>query len=160
MIREHKNMIKIIIWIKEMFLNLINYCECPFDPEDNPFPQSCDKRIINTDICNECEWRKMYNMQRGEIHNMKHKKEWHTCDRCGAEIKEMPKHKDFVYRKIMPMTEYKIKYGEASGYIMGTEVLSDELIGVEICETVYDKGKQFDLCPKCKKDFERFMKNG
>lgn len=45
--------------IKNFFLDLINYCDCPFDPEDNPFPQSCDKRTIHTDYCkNKCPWRK------------------------------------------------------------------------------------------------------
>lgn len=33
-------------------------CDCPYDPEDNPFPQGCDRRVINTDICEECPWRK------------------------------------------------------------------------------------------------------
>ena len=93
------------------------------------------------------------------IENMKYKKEWHTCDRCGCEIKEMPRFINTIYRKIMPMTEFEMKYGEVSGYIMGTEVLSDELIGVNICETVHDREKYFDLCHKCRKDFERFMKN-
>ena len=50
---------KIITWIKEMILDLINYCDCPFDPEDNPFPQSCDKRVINTETCKNCYWRNL-----------------------------------------------------------------------------------------------------
>lgn len=44
--------------IKTVFLNLINTIDCPFDPEDNPFPQSCDKRIIHTEHCLNCVWRK------------------------------------------------------------------------------------------------------
>lgn len=49
---------KILMKIKECFIDLINYCDCPFDPEDNPFPQSCDKRIIFGDWCeNVCPWR-------------------------------------------------------------------------------------------------------
>lgn len=44
--------------IKELFLDIINFCDCPFDPEDNPFPQSCDKRRIFTNECKKCAWRK------------------------------------------------------------------------------------------------------
>lgn len=52
-------MLKIFEKIKPKILDLINYCDCPFDPDDNPFPQSCDKRIIYGDYCNnECPWRK------------------------------------------------------------------------------------------------------
>lgn len=44
--------------LKEWIIELVNYCDCLFDPEDNPFPESCDKRIINTDYCkNKCPWR-------------------------------------------------------------------------------------------------------
>ena len=50
--------------IKNFFLDLINYCDCPFDPEDNPFPQSCDKRIIFTDECEKCSWRKDFEREK------------------------------------------------------------------------------------------------
>jgi hypothetical protein len=43
--------------LKEIFLNIINLCDCPFDPDDNPFPQSCDKRLIFTDRCSKWVWR-------------------------------------------------------------------------------------------------------
>ena len=43
--------------IKNLFLDLINYCYCPFIPDDMPFPQPCDKRIILTDECEKCPWR-------------------------------------------------------------------------------------------------------
>ena len=43
--------------IKELFLNIVNLCDCPFDPKDNPFPQSCDKRRRFTDECSKCGWR-------------------------------------------------------------------------------------------------------
>lgn len=57
---------KFIGWLKTklyelycMWLDLINSCDCPFDPEDNPFPQTCDKRIIYTKQCVQCPWRNM-----------------------------------------------------------------------------------------------------
>ena len=43
--------------IKEILLNIINHCFCPFCPDDSPFPQSCDKRIVFTDECAKCPWR-------------------------------------------------------------------------------------------------------
>lgn len=45
--------------IKELILNIINLCDCPFQPEDIPFPSYCDKRIVFTDKCKECGWRKL-----------------------------------------------------------------------------------------------------
>lgn len=45
--------------LKNVIIDIINYCDCPFDPDDNPFPQSCDKRTIHTDYCkNRCPWTK------------------------------------------------------------------------------------------------------
>lgn len=43
--------------IRSKILDLINYCYCPFVPDDMPFPQSCDKRIIYTEECEKCPWR-------------------------------------------------------------------------------------------------------
>lgn len=43
--------------IRSKILDLINYCYCPFVPDDMTFPQSCDKRIIYTEECEKCPWR-------------------------------------------------------------------------------------------------------
>lgn len=45
--------------IKEILLNIINCCECPFQPADNPFPQLCDNRKVFTDECAKCPWRNL-----------------------------------------------------------------------------------------------------
>lgn len=59
---------RLIEKIKELFSYLINYCDCPFDPDDNPLPQSCDKRTIHTDYCkNECPWRKIPQKEETDI---------------------------------------------------------------------------------------------
>jgi hypothetical protein len=51
------NYIKRLCWeFKEVFLELINSTICPFSPEDNPFPQCCDKRKMFTDECFQCPW--------------------------------------------------------------------------------------------------------
>lgn len=64
---------------------------------------------------------------------MKYIKEWHACDRCGAEI-------DFFERSIISRKVYRI-----GGLLFG--------------KNEYKSIDGFDLCPKCRKDFERFMRN-
>ena len=53
---------------------------------------------------------------------MKHQKEWHTCDRCGAEIEK--------------------------GILCGNSITKNGTLNVT-----------YDLCPKCRKDFEEFIRN-
>ena len=72
---------------------------------------------------------------------MKHEKEWHTCDRCGVEI-------EYNYSAIANIEVEKQSYSH----------------GIGICGVIYKRKTQresnsFDLCPKCRKDFERFMRN-
>lgn len=56
-------------WIRIRFCNYINRCDCPYDPDDNPCPQSCDRRIINTDYCkNSCPWRNPNYDTKNEVH--------------------------------------------------------------------------------------------
>lgn len=64
---------------------------------------------------------------------MKHEKEWHTCDRCGVEI-------SFSERSIISRTVYRI---------------GGLLCGINACKSI----DNFDLCPKCAKEFARFIKN-
>ena len=70
---------------------------------------------------------------------MKHSKEWHTCDRCGVEI-------EYNYSAVANIEV------EKQSYRLG------------ICGVNYNRKKQresnsLDLCPKCRKEFERFMRN-
>lgn len=90
---------------------------------------------------------------------MRHEKEWYTCDRCESEIKMMPKRRTFLTRKVITSTEFNMRFANVTGYVADTELVSPSLTGVqikEICDVGY---KEFHLCPKCRKDFERFMKN-
>lgn len=64
---------------------------------------------------------------------MKHEKEWHTCDRCGVEI----------------------KYGSRSIITRKICCLDGFTVGVD----TFERFKNFELCPKCAKEFKRFMKN-
>ena len=91
---------------------------------------------------------------------MEHKKEWITCDRCGCEIKEMPKKQTWKIRRLMSPAEYEIEYPKGVAYISNIEQITEEVMGVHIVEDVSVMKKTFDLCPKCRKDFKRFMENG
>ncbi len=93
---------------------------------------------------------------------MKHKKEWITCDRCGAEIEETPRgagYIHFIRRKICKPEELKILATDRSGYISNTELISPEIVSVEIVEGYSEKQNTIHLCGKCRKEFERFLKN-
>lgn len=74
---------------------------------------------------------------------MKHEKEWHTCDRCGVEITFKPK--------------TKIKFQRWDAYSDFIPVFEeDELLG-KLVYTKYLK-QSYELCSKCRKEFERFMR--
>lgn len=64
---------------------------------------------------------------------MKHSKEWRTCDRCGAEINE--NERSMFLKKVCRIS------------------------GILVRKYDYEKVDAFDLCPKCREDFERFMRN-
>ena len=91
---------------------------------------------------------------------MEHKKEWVTCDRCGCEIKEMPKKLQRIIRRTMSPAEYEIEYPKGLAYISNLEQITEDIMGVRIVEDVSVMRKTFDLCPECREDFKRFMENG
>lgn len=90
---------------------------------------------------------------------MKHQKEWCTCDRCGAEINNIPRQQHILRRKIVSPTELKMIYDEKYGYVGDMHLITDDVVSVTIVENHDVKTIRFDLCPKCRKDFERFMEN-
>lgn len=64
---------------------------------------------------------------------MKHQKEWYTCDRCGEQIKE---------------SETKRLYKRPFR------------IGIKFIDACNNSNEKcIDLCKKCSRDFERFVKN-
>ena len=76
---------------------------------------------------------------------MKHEKEWRTCDRCGSEI------------KIKPVDQMRFtRYGD---YSTPSAIFEEGVIRAEIHTCKFLFGQRYDLCPKCRKEFERFMKN-
>lgn len=91
---------------------------------------------------------------------MKHKKEWITCDRCGKEIDRLPKFATRVSRLIIPEAELKLTYEKPEiSYIADKHKITNNTFSVEIVSTTYKDSKEFHLCPKCRKEFERFMRN-
>lgn len=80
---------------------------------------------------------------------MKHQKEWRACDRCGAEI------------KVKPISEFE--FMAIGDYFTPSPIFEDGNVRGEIKEIhsniLFPFGRTYDLCPKCRKDFERFMKN-
>lgn len=94
---------------------------------------------------------------------MKHeKKEWYTCDRCGADIKEIPYaagQRHILRRSIFNPTKLKMLTADRNGYISDTQLISPEIVSAEIVEGYFEKQKTIHLCGKCRKKFERFMRD-
>ena len=91
---------------------------------------------------------------------MKHEKEWYTCDRCGKEIDRLPKFSTRISRLIMPEAELKLIYENSErSYIADEHKIANNTFSVEIVSSTYKDSKVLHLCPKCRKDFEKFMRN-
>lgn len=78
---------------------------------------------------------------------MKHQKEWHTCDRCGKEI--IPK----------SWKEVRFKQVRCYGDIVPTFEDNDMCLEIKNVRRYEFLERTYELCPKCRKDFERFMRN-
>ena len=86
---------------------------------------------------------------------MIHREEYYTCDRCGEIIETK-----FIFGIPVKRTrEYALKtYSpEFKTSISENNSSSDGKTAMEI--TLYDNSMLYSLCYKCRKDFERFMKN-
>ena len=78
---------------------------------------------------------------------MKHQREWHTCDRCGKEI--------------IPKSWNKVRFKKVGrcGDIVPTFEDNDMCVEIKNVRRYEFLERTYDLCPKCRKDFERFMRN-
>lgn len=96
---------------------------------------------------------------------MKHeKKEWYTCDRCGEKIEEIPSNviqswRNIIRRRLLKPSELHTLTADKAGYISKTELLSPDVVSAEIVEYYNMKRNEIHLCGKCRKEFERFMRN-
>lgn len=94
---------------------------------------------------------------------MKHEKEWYTCDRCGAKI-ERPLANIFRMPNSMIAKVGIVEYFPKA-YIANLEKATVR-IGKMFCADSVEvglytdkKSKKYELCRKCQKEFERFMRN-
>jgi len=78
---------------------------------------------------------------------MEHERKWHTCDRCGAEIKFKPRQ--------------QLQYVPCGTYSEPVARFTEDEISCELYKTRFcgKLKKTYELCPKCRKDFEEFMRN-
>lgn len=95
---------------------------------------------------------------------MKHEKEWYTCDRCGEEIKENIGAWQYIRGSIvkhMPRPEVlEIIKESPCGYVSNIVHELPEICAVTIVREYRRKNETIHLCGKCRKEFERFMRNG
>lgn len=92
---------------------------------------------------------------------MKHSKVWLTCDRCGHNIDEKPLLGNFLGNIKIPK-QLRMEYVNRTGYITNErllEPLAPEILSATLVVSNERKSKSYDLCPKCRKEFERWMKN-
>lgn len=78
---------------------------------------------------------------------MKHEKEWYVGDRCGKE-----------------MTFYNERYAclraeELEPLHDKAIYTADDLAKQTLPMAIWRNEHKYDLCPKCRKDFKRFMRN-
>lgn len=93
---------------------------------------------------------------------MKHEKEWYTCDRCGAEIKEIPTRaiwKNIFSKQECKPEELRVISVEKSGYITDEKFIDQDVVSLSIVECYNMKDREIHLCGKCRKAFERFLGN-
>lgn len=95
---------------------------------------------------------------------MEHERKWCTCDRCGTEI-EKPKiwyDRIFPYRRTVNLKKamsFKEIFTEIKQGRIEPVVSRNGIENIVLEEYYCTKTKQIDLCPKCREDFERFMRN-
>ena len=86
---------------------------------------------------------------------MKHeKKEWYTCDRCSASIKEIPYaagQRHILRRSIFNPTELKMLTANRNGYISDTQLILPDIVSTEIVEYYRERQKTIHLCGNVEK---------
>lgn len=97
---------------------------------------------------------------------MKHENIYYTCDRCGENIgKEIPSERRGLFSKrnkrlsLQKKADIEFITENAFGYISDVHMLLHPIANAEIVESVEAKTIHYCLCGKCRKDFEKFMKN-
>ena len=93
---------------------------------------------------------------------MKHeKKEWYTCDRCGANIVDIPSNLCLTpfKRKEMVKVDFQTNTVTRENYITDIKPILPDTLVMDIVEYYNCETKHYHLCGKCRKEFERWIKN-
>ena len=89
-------------------------------------------------------------------------KDYTTCDRCGKLIEQTPKQcrNRFIQYHLFGDRASKIISNnvDRSGYIAESDLIVPGVPSIRIVESYDSKTKEYDLCGKCRKDFEKFIK--
>lgn len=75
---------------------------------------------------------------------------WISCDRCGEKIKCMPKYWCFGHNALKLEAEDVDTY--AHGFI-------EDTVGMKLQTSTSVRKRIIDLCPRCKKEFKRWLNN-
>lgn len=100
--------------------------------------------------------------ERGMV--MIHEEKWYTCDRCGERIENLVEDVlNCLPEEVsvnIPRDDYlKIMSGESDISIVNAEFDGEDTEAVTIRKRFLTKEDTIHLCGKCKREFERFMKN-
>lgn len=88
------------------------------------------------------------------------RKEVYKCDRCGEEFDNFPKSIKTVISKVGTKAELDVIVEETDReYVSDKRNYANGVWGTNIVYDTFMKHVKYDLCPKCRKDFEKFMKN-
>ena len=90
---------------------------------------------------------------------MRHMNEYYTCDRCGRKI-EYNCFSFFPRQRIEVFDLSTIDSPEIKSYFSGINVekLPADKVAMEITEYKNRRLNNYHLCPKCRKNFKRFMR--
>ena len=91
---------------------------------------------------------------------MTHKEEYYTCDRCGAKIEKVPR-KEMVKAIFYRQKPIRIEARTISPqeYPRDCDKNFAKVESMEMVVYYNSCNRDYDLCSKCRKDFERFMRN-
>lgn len=97
---------------------------------------------------------------------MKHENTYYTCDRCGEDIgKEVPSERKGILTKwrkrldMKNMADVEFISEHIFGYVSNAYLVNHPIASAEIVESSETKSVHYCLCGKCRKEFEKFMKN-
>ncbi len=86
-------------------------------------------------------------------------REWYTCDRCGEYIKDVPSSLPILPFRRTKLTNLSTTTASLDKYLENLEPVLENVWSMDIIEYYFNKEKHYHLCGKCRKEFERWIKN-